>query len=160
MNDRPRSACGTSFVSAALLLAAAAAHSGQPAPTSAAAPTDSRQAAAAEQPEAASEPTLEATRSEASTSAESAVNGTGAAVARTGRQSSLDLAAPDIRTVMPAAELQEPLPTEDQQEQAEEGTTVQVKGPEDTPNVPGGFGALWWALRHPSQAWRIFTPVE
>ena len=72
----------------------------------------------------------------------------------------LNLTAPDIRTVVSQEELQEPLPTADQQAQAEESDTVQVKGTPNTPDVPGGFGALWWALNHPTQAWRIFAPAE
>jgi hypothetical protein len=28
------------------------------------------------------------------------------------------------------------------------------------PDVPGGLGAIWWAVVHPSQAWRIVTPYE
>jgi len=73
---------------------------------------------------------------------------------------SLNLTPPDVRTVIPLKELQEPLPTEDQQEQQTDTATVEVRTDPDTPNVPGGFGALFWALRHPTQAWRIFTPVE
>ncbi|HVO48477.1 MAG TPA: hypothetical protein VMT29_19330 [Steroidobacteraceae bacterium] len=72
----------------------------------------------------------------------------------------LNLTAPDIRTVVPQEELQEPLPSADQQAQAEESDTVRVKGTPNTPDVPGGFGALWWALNHPTQAWRIFAPAE
>jgi len=76
------------------------------------------------------------------------------------RAHSLNLAPPDVRTVIPPEELKEPLPTEDQQEQQTDASTVEVRSDPDTPNVPGGFGALFWALRHPTQAWRIFTPVE
>lgn len=72
----------------------------------------------------------------------------------------LNLTAPDIRTVVSQEELQEPMPTADQQAQSEESDTVQVKGAPNTPDVPGGFGALWWALNHPTQAWRIFAPAE
>jgi len=72
----------------------------------------------------------------------------------------LNLNAPDIRSVVSAEELKEPLPTAEQEAQTEETQTVQVKGGPRAPDVPGGFGALWWALNHPSQAWRILTPVE
>lgn len=41
------------------------------------------------------------------------------------------------------------------EEQAEE--TAEVKG--RRPQVPDGIGALFWALRHPTQAWRIFAPA-
>ena len=32
----------------------------------------------------------------------------------------------------------------------------------NAPDVPGvrGFGALWWAINHPSQAWRIVAPAQ
>jgi len=119
--------------------------------------------ASVDQSNIASEPTPASTAEPASAAATDAANGTDAPVARIarrGRQPPLDLTPPDIRTVMPASELEQPLPTEEQQEQAQEGATVQVEGAKNTPDVPGGFGALWWALRHPSQAWRIFTPVE
>jgi hypothetical protein len=72
----------------------------------------------------------------------------------------LNLTAPDVRTVVPADELKEPLPTNDQITETQESQTVQVKKEGPPPDVPGGFGALWWALNHPSQAWRILTPAE
>jgi hypothetical protein len=72
----------------------------------------------------------------------------------------LNLSAPDVRSVVPAQELREPLPTQDQELAAQEGDTVQVAGDTDNPDVPGGFGALWWAIRNPSQAWRIVAPVQ
>jgi hypothetical protein len=75
-------------------------------------------------------------------------------------QGSMNLAAPDIRTVVSAEELKEPLPSEDQQAEVQDAETIQVKGANDAPDVPGGFGALWWAMKHPSQAWRIFSPAE
>jgi hypothetical protein len=73
----------------------------------------------------------------------------------------LNLAAPDVRTVVPAEELKEPLPSNDQITEVQEPETVQVKTDQGVPpDVPGGFGALWWAVNHPSQAWRILTPAE
>lgn len=36
---------------------------------------------------------------------------------------------------------------------------VEVEGKRKAPNVPGGFGGLFWAMRHPTQAWRIFLPA-
>jgi hypothetical protein len=76
------------------------------------------------------------------------------------KKGSLNLAAPDVRTVIPEGQLKEPLPTTEQITEAQEAETVQVKGEKDAPDVPGGFGALWWALNHPSQAWRILAPAE
>jgi hypothetical protein len=72
----------------------------------------------------------------------------------------LNLTAPDVRTVVSADELKEPLPSEEQVTEVQEADTVAVKGNLDAPDVPGGFGALWWALNHPSQAWRILAPAE
>ncbi len=62
--------------------------------------------------------------------------------------------------MVPAEELQEPLPSNDQITETQDADTIQIKGEKNAPDVPGGFGALWWALNHPSQAWRIFAPAE
>jgi hypothetical protein len=73
----------------------------------------------------------------------------------------LNLTAPDISTVVSPDELKEPLPSAEQDAQVQESETVSVKGDSGVPpDVPGGFGALWWALNHPSQAWRILAPAE
>ncbi|MBV8853885.1 MAG: hypothetical protein JOY91_10820 [Sinobacteraceae bacterium] len=79
---------------------------------------------------------------------------------KTGKARPLNLNAPDVRSVVPVQELKEPLPTPEEQNTAEETNTVQVAGDSNTPDVPGGFGALWWAIRNPAQAWRIFAPVQ
>jgi hypothetical protein len=76
------------------------------------------------------------------------------------QKGSLNLAAPDVRSVMTADELKEPLPTGEQVAEVQEAETVSVKGEKDAPDVPGGFGAIWWAFNHPSQSWRIFAPAE
>jgi hypothetical protein len=86
--------------------------------------------------------------------------GTAGAKAATTGQKPLNLTAPDVRSVVPAEELKEPLPTNEQIVETQEDGTVAVKGEKTAPDVPGGFGALWWALNHPSQAWRIFAPAE
>jgi hypothetical protein len=72
----------------------------------------------------------------------------------------LNLTAPDVRTVVSADELKEPLPSSDQVTEVQEDQTVSVKGEGVPADVPLGFGAIWWALNHPTQAWRIVTPVE
>jgi hypothetical protein len=72
----------------------------------------------------------------------------------------LNLAAPDVRTVVSADELKEPLPSSEQITEVQEDQTVAVKGEGVPADVPLGFGAIWWALNHPTQAWRIVTPVE
>jgi hypothetical protein len=38
--------------------------------------------------------------------------------------------------------------------------TVKVEGTKTQPEVPGGIASLFWALRHPTQAWRIFAPAR
>jgi hypothetical protein len=75
-------------------------------------------------------------------------------------QQPLNLNAPDIRTVVSPEELKEPLPSSSQIVEEQDTETVSVKGEKNAPDVPGGFGALWWALNHPSQAWRIFAPAQ
>jgi hypothetical protein len=71
----------------------------------------------------------------------------------------LNLTAPDVRTVVPEQELKEPLPNPDQVNEAQEAQTVSVKTDEGVPpDVPRGLGSIWWAVVHPSQAWRIVTP--
>jgi hypothetical protein len=72
----------------------------------------------------------------------------------------LNLSAPDVRSVVPADELSEPLPNDEQITEVQEAGTVSVKGDKELAEVPLGFGALWWALNHPSHAWRILLPVE
>lgn len=36
---------------------------------------------------------------------------------------------------------------------------VQVEGSKPAPKVPDGIAGLFWAMRHPTQAWRIFVPA-
>jgi hypothetical protein len=73
----------------------------------------------------------------------------------------LNLTAPDVSTVVPEQELKEPLQNQDQINEVQESQTVSVKTNEGVPpDVPGGLGAIWWAVVHPSQAWRIVAPAE
>jgi hypothetical protein len=67
---------------------------------------------------------------------------------------SLDLKAPDIRRIVPEAELRQPLTEPEIEEQQ-----VQVEGTRPEVYVPGGIASLPWAVMHPTQAWRIFLPV-
>ena len=77
------------------------------------------------------------------------------------KRKKLNLTAPDVRTVVPEQELKEPLPSEKQITEVQEAQTVSVKTDEGVPpDVPLGLGAIWWAVVHPSQAWRILTPAE
>jgi hypothetical protein len=71
----------------------------------------------------------------------------------------LDLKAPDIHDVMSADEIAAALPNPDETELAGP-ETVQVHGAVPAPYVPGGFAALYWAVTHPIQSWRVFAPVQ
>jgi hypothetical protein len=70
----------------------------------------------------------------------------------------LNLKAPDIHDVMSAEEIAAAIPTEDVSELSPE--TVQVRGEVPAPYVPGGFAALYWAVTHPVDSWRVLTPVQ
>jgi hypothetical protein len=68
----------------------------------------------------------------------------------------LDLRAPDIRQLVPEAELRQRL---DEPEEVRETEQVEVEGVRPEIYVPGGLASLPWAVMHPTQAWRIFLPV-
>jgi hypothetical protein len=76
----------------------------------------------------------------------------------TGAQGSrLDLRAPAITSVLPQSELQGVLPDPDEPKYVE--PLVKVEGERGVPvNVPVGIMSLPWAVRHPTQLWRIFLP--
>jgi hypothetical protein len=75
--------------------------------------------------------------------------------------SSMDLQAPPLNHVIPRSELQYIMAPDDVEDSA---TEVRVKGAKQVVTVPGAPGnqlqAIPWALIHPTQAWRIFTPLE
>ena len=73
----------------------------------------------------------------------------------------LDLRLPDIRTIFPQATIDAVLSRTRDRDTIEE---VEVEGERgrtipSTPSIPGGWFAPFWALAHPTQAWRIFTPL-
>ena len=71
--------------------------------------------------------------------------------------SRLDLSAPAIASVVPQSELQGVLPDPDEPKYDE--PLVKVESERGVPvNVPVGLMSLPWAVRHPSQFWRIFLP--
>ena len=76
------------------------------------------------------------------------------------KRASLDLHAPALNRIMPSSQLRYIMANDDGDDSA---TEVSVKGTK-TVVVPGGAGnqlqAIPWALFHPTQAWRIFTPLE
>ncbi|HWM67298.1 MAG TPA: hypothetical protein VNO35_11995 [Steroidobacteraceae bacterium] len=85
--------------------------------------------------------------------------GSAAAKSGTTGRKPLNLTAPDISTVVPEQDLKEPLPNTEQITETQESDTVSVKGEQGVPpEVPMGLGSIWWAVSHPSQAWRILTP--
>lgn len=85
----------------------------------------------------------------------------GAAKTKTGANGKkLNLTAPDVSTVVPEQDLKEPLPNAEQVTEVQEAQTVAVKTEGVPTDVPQGLGAIWWAVVHPSQAWRIVTPYE
>ncbi len=71
----------------------------------------------------------------------------------------LDLKAPDIHDVMTPGEIAAALP-DPQEMEVVEPDTVQVHGAAPAPYVPGGFAALYWAVLHPMDSWRILAPVQ
>jgi len=68
----------------------------------------------------------------------------------------LDLKAPGVEHVMPHADIQSMV----EERELPLGEDVEVQQPRYGVPVPVGFlRALPWAVMHPTQAWRIFTPV-
>ena len=68
----------------------------------------------------------------------------------------LDLRAPDVRRLLPAEQWRYPLSDDD-------SVTVESRRNAPPPDpqkreVPGGIVAPFWALRHPTKAWRILAP--
>ena len=73
----------------------------------------------------------------------------------------LDLHAPPLNHIIPSAQLRYIMASDDSD--ADSASEVSVKGTK-TVVVPGAPGnqlqAIPWALLHPTQAWRIFTPLQ
>src|SRR6185295_17298930 len=76
----------------------------------------------------------------------------------TNRGSQLDLRAPDIHHVFSEAELQQTLQPRDEPQEYEIQET-RVEGARQLTPVAIGILAIPWAILHPTQAWRIFTPM-
>ena len=70
----------------------------------------------------------------------------------------LDIKPPDVHQVMSAEQIAAAIPNPD--ESIVEPETVAVRGEVPAPYVPGGFAALYWAATHPTDSWRILTPVQ
>jgi hypothetical protein len=76
-------------------------------------------------------------------------------------RAALDLRAPPLSHIYPSRELQYILAPDDSG--ADSASEVHVKGTKQAVVVPGAPGnqllAVPWAILHPTQAWRIFTPL-
>jgi hypothetical protein len=73
----------------------------------------------------------------------------------------LDLHTPPLNHIMPSAELRYIMASDDSD--TDSATEVSVKGIKTVviPGAPGNqLQAIPWAIMHPTQAWRIFTPLE
>jgi hypothetical protein len=68
----------------------------------------------------------------------------------------LDLRAPPVEHVMPQSQVQG-MVTDNSAAQGEEVRVEQARYGDQPP--VGFFQALPWGLMHPTQAWRLFTPV-
>jgi hypothetical protein len=81
-----------------------------------------------------------------------------AAAAKSQAPRKLDLKAPPLNRVFSQNQIQ--TLTNRPEEIGEDADTVSVKGARhDRPNVPSGFAGMGWAIRHPTQAWRLFVPA-
>jgi hypothetical protein len=73
----------------------------------------------------------------------------------------LDLSAPPLSRIYPSKELQFIMAYDPDSDDAP--GEVSVKGSKQAVVVPGGpgnqFVAIPWALLHPTQAWRVLTPI-
>jgi hypothetical protein len=54
----------------------------------------------------------------------------------------------------------QPINLEDSDSSAPEPDVVEVKGERAAPEVPDGIASVFWALRHPVQAWRVLAPAK
>jgi hypothetical protein len=78
------------------------------------------------------------------------------------RGTTLDLRPPELRS-LDVADLQQTDTTSDSD--AAEAVTITdalwalEEAPDSQPSI-GGFASLYWAARHPAQAWRVLLPVQ
>lgn len=73
----------------------------------------------------------------------------------------LDLHAPPLNHVIPSSQLRYIMANDDSD--TDSAVEVSVKGTKSVivPGAPGNqLQAIPWAIFHPTQAWRIFTPLE
>lgn len=106
-------------------------------------------------------PTPVPARSIPSAAAQSAAS-TSAATTSDKQRKPLDLRAPDITQLFSQQELQRVLAKtlDPNIEEVEvEGARGRTAPPPDTPTVWPGILAPFWAITHPTQAWRILAPL-
>jgi len=74
-------------------------------------------------------------------------------------RSTMDLQAPPLSHIYPRQQLQYILAIDNSE--VDDAQEVSVKGEKYLMPVPKSqFQAIPWALMHPTQAWRVFTPIE
>jgi hypothetical protein len=79
--------------------------------------------------------------------------------ASTAQRSTMDLQAPPLSHIYSRQQLQYILAIDNSD--VDDAEEVSVKGEKYLMPVPKSqFQAIPWALMHPTQAWRVFTPVE
>jgi len=72
----------------------------------------------------------------------------------------LDLRIPDVTTILTPEQIQRILSkTFDANLEEVEVEGQRTRIIPNTPDIPGGIAAPFWALAHPTQAWRIFLPL-
>jgi hypothetical protein len=75
------------------------------------------------------------------------------------QRATLDLQAPPLSHIYPREQLQYIMAIDSAD--ADDAQEVNVKGEKYLMPVPRSqFQAIPWALMHPTQAWRVFTPIE
>jgi hypothetical protein len=77
------------------------------------------------------------------------------------RRTTLDLRPPDLQSLH--VETLQPSVTIESDEIAAIAIAGAPLLPEESPDVQppsAGIGSLYWAVRHPTQAWRIFLPIQ
>jgi hypothetical protein len=80
------------------------------------------------------------------------------AVAHAAARQPLDLTAPPVNHVLTPEQVQSFIAETDEDTSPPDSVTVKQERYVD-PVPSGAFSALPWALLHPLEAWRIFTPI-
>jgi hypothetical protein len=106
----------------------------------------------------AQSPTPDAAPAASSAPAKPAAHASGRKSGTLAATKSLDLKAPPLSHLYPREQLQYILAVDAAGDETQE---VSVKGEKYLMPVPTSqFYAIPWAVMHPTQAWRVFTPIE